>query len=77
MAGDQVSAISSAQTYFNRPPANALFRRMVPRSWNADPSYPDTDQQLEAGSLFSPYWQAKLVETPPEVYAAAGIGGGL
>lgn len=70
----RLSAISTAQTYFNRPPAYGLFRRMVPRGWNETPS---TDAQLEAGSLFSPYWQARLVDTPTEYYAAAGAMGAL
>ncbi|MBB1061986.1 pilus assembly protein TadG-related protein [Marilutibacter spongiae] len=71
MNNDQMTAIASAQTYFNRPPANALFKRMVPRSWNGDAR---AVNELEMGSLFSPYWQAKLVETPKADYIAAGLG---
>jgi hypothetical protein len=44
---------------------------MVPRSWNGRPS---SDDQLEMGNLFSPYWQARLVETPNSVYTKVGIG---
>lgn len=69
MANDRVTAIATAQTYFNRPPDYSLFQRMVPREWNGAPQ---TDDQLERGSLFSPYWQAKLIETPLETYALVG-----
>lgn len=72
MSGDKMTAISSAQVYFNRPPADPLgaFRRMVPKGWGEDAS---ADNQLEMGSLFSPYWQARLTETPTWAYAAVGI----
>lgn len=72
MANNRMTAISTAQAYFNRPPADrqSLFQRLVPREWNGDPV---ADSQLEKGSLFSPYWQARLVETPEELYLAAGI----
>ncbi len=69
MASDRITAISTAQTYFNRPPDYALFQRLVPREWNGDPQ---VDEDLEKGSLFSPYWQARLVETPERLYVAAG-----
>lgn len=72
LRADQMTAVSTAQTYFNRPPANALFRRMVPRQWDGDPQ---TDQHLEAGNLFSPYWQARLVDTPQSYYTLLGLGG--
>ncbi len=68
---DKLTAISTAQVYFNRAPYSALFRRMVPRSWNGRPS---SDDQLEMGNLFSPYWQARLIETPTSVYAKVKIG---
>ena len=67
----KLTAISTAQVYFNRAPYSNLFRRMVPRRWNGRPS---SDDQLEMGNLFSPYWQARLVETPTSVYAKVGIG---
>lgn len=68
---DRVTAVSSAQTYFHRPrDRGGLFQRMVPRSWNGSP---ETDEQLEMGSLFSPYWQARLIETPMDDYLAIGI----
>lgn len=54
----QMRAMSSAQVYFSRPYNNAAFRRTV---WGK------TDRQFEMGSLFSPYWQPRLVETPTEV----------
>ncbi len=68
---DKLTAISTAQVYFNRAPHNSLFRRMVPRSWNGRPS---SDDQLEMGNLFSPYWQARLVETPQSIYTKVKIG---
>lgn len=68
---NKISAISTAQVYFNRAPYSALLRRMVPRRWNGRPS---SDDQLEMGNLFSPYWQARLVETPNSVYTKVGIG---
>lgn len=66
---NRITAISTAQTYFNRPPNYALFQRLVPREWNGDP---EVDEDLERGSLFSPYWQARLVKTPARLYALAG-----
>lgn len=68
---DKMTAISTAQVYFNRPPSHSLFRRVVPKAWNGNPV---ADNQLEMGSLFSPYWQARLVETPLTVYTAVGVG---
>lgn len=44
-----MTALSSAQTYFSRP--RSLFPRVI-------------DSYREEGSLFSPYWQARLVDTP-------------
>lgn len=55
--GDQMRAMASAQVYFNRPHAFAPFQRVV---WGR------TDRQFEMGSMFSPYWQARLVETPDQ-----------
>ncbi|MGO3128020.1 MAG: pilus assembly protein TadG-related protein [Luteimonas sp.] len=73
MANDRMTAVASAQTYFNRPrDREGLFRRMVPRSWSGQ-SAPQSDDQLEMGSLFSPYWQARLIDTPMDDYAAIGI----
>jgi len=66
---NRITAISTAQTYFNRPPAHPLFQRLVPRGWNGNP---ESDEDLEKGSLFSPYWQARLVKTPARLYALAG-----
>jgi hypothetical protein len=72
MSGNKMTAIASAQVYFNRPPSHALFKRMVPRSWKGQDD-PKEDGQLEMGSLFSPYWQARLVETPKKDYIAVGL----
>jgi hypothetical protein len=44
----KMTALASAQVYFDRP------RTLFPRA----------DGQRELGSLFSPYWQARLVDTP-------------
>ncbi|MCC4598263.1 pilus assembly protein TadG-related protein [Xanthomonas campestris pv. phormiicola] len=58
----KLSALSSAQVYFNRPPNYALFRR--------------GDNKVESGNLFSPYWQARLVDTPNSIKVlVAGVGG--
>lgn len=51
-AGNVISAIASAQVYFSRP------RELFPRA---------IDTRRELGNLFSPYWQARLVETASEV----------
>lgn len=50
-----IRAMASAQVYFNRPYNYAPFQRMV---WGR------SDRKFEQGSMFSPYWQARLVETP-------------
>ncbi|PKM03870.1 MAG: hypothetical protein CVV16_07380 [Gammaproteobacteria bacterium HGW-Gammaproteobacteria-6] len=47
--GDAITAMASAQVYFSRP--RDLFTSVV-------------DSRREIGNLFSPYWQARLVETP-------------
>lgn len=44
-----MTALSSAQVYFDRP--RGLFDNII-------------DSRREIGSLFSPYWQARLVDTP-------------
>lgn len=69
MRNDEMTAIASAQVYFNRSSVYPLFQRLVPQGWNDDPK---ADNQLERGSLFSPYWQARLVDTPGEIYLAVG-----
>lgn len=45
----KITAISTAQVYFSRS------RKLFPRIF---------DSRRETGSLFSPYWHARLVETP-------------
>lgn len=47
--GNAMTALSSAQVYFSRP------RELFPR---------EIDSRRELGNLFSPYWQARLVDTP-------------
>ncbi len=51
----QLRAMASAQVYFNRPHEYSPFARSV---WGR------RDGKFEEGSLFSPYWQARLVQTP-------------
>jgi hypothetical protein len=46
---NKMTALSSAEVYFSRP--KTLFPNLV-------------DGHREMGSLFSPYWHARLVETP-------------
>lgn len=53
--GNQLRALATAQVYFNRPHEYSRFARRV---WGR------ADGKYEMGSLFSPYWQARLVETP-------------
>jgi Flp pilus assembly protein TadG len=53
--GGELRAMASAQVYFNRPHEYGPFRRSV---WGRG------DGKFEQGSMFSPYWQARLVETP-------------
>lgn len=48
VAGD-MTALSTAQVYFSRP--RSLFPNLV-------------DSRRELGNLFSPYWQARLIDTP-------------
>ena len=56
--GGDVSALASAQVYFNRPFALTAFAR--------------GDRKLEVGNLFNPYWQARLVETPSGIASLLG-----
>lgn len=72
MSNDVVTAVATAQTYFNRPPDSpgGVFSRLIPDDWNGDLV---ADGRVEQGSLFSPYWQARLVETPDEVYGLLGL----
>lgn len=49
----KMTALASAQVYFDRPRQLTVFRR--------------ADDHRELGNLFSPYWQARLVETPRSV----------
>jgi hypothetical protein len=61
---NKMTALASAQVYFDRPRNLTVFRR--------------ADDHRELGSLFSPYWQARLVETPAsvkrEIFAADAVG---
>lgn len=53
--GDHIRAVATGQVYFNRPHEYSRFARKV---WGR------ADGKYEMGSLFSPYWQARLVDTP-------------
>ncbi|MDG2536115.1 pilus assembly protein TadG-related protein [Dyella jiangningensis] len=59
---DSMTAMSTAQVYFSRP--RELFANVI-------------DSRRELGSLFSPYWQVRLVDTPCAVRweVAASYGG--
>lgn len=59
---NSMTAISTAQVYFSRP--RELFASVI-------------DSRRELGSLFSPYWQVRLVDTPCSVRweVAASYGG--
>lgn len=68
---NQIKALASAQVYFNRPHEfkdGAMFRRFIRGN---------QDQRYEAGSLFSPYWQARLVETPDGIKNTFNALGGV
>jgi hypothetical protein len=60
---NKMTALASAQVYFDRPAT--LFLR-------------NTDNDRELGNLFSPYWQARLIDTPNatklEIFAADAVG---
>lgn len=59
---NNMTALATAQVYFDRP--RSLFRR--------------ADDHRELGSLFSPYWQARLIDTPRsvklEIFGADAVG---
>jgi hypothetical protein len=61
---NNMTALASAQVYFDRPRTLLGFRR--------------ADDHRELGSLFSPYWQARLVDTPRtvklEIFGTDAIG---
>lgn len=60
---DKMTALATAQVYFDRP------RTLFPRN---------ADKRRELGNLFSPYWQARLVDTPEsvkvEIFGADMVG---
>jgi Flp pilus assembly protein TadG len=62
-AGGVMTAIASAQVYFYRPYDSENFHRH-------DKFQKDSENYIEYGSLFSPYWQARLVPTPRLARAA-------
>jgi hypothetical protein len=54
LAGDKMRAMASAHAYFYRPTTNSGMAR---GGWSRD------DGKTELANLFSPYWQAKLIDT--------------
>ncbi|HKR76477.1 MAG TPA: pilus assembly protein TadG-related protein [Rhodanobacter sp.] len=61
---DDMTALSSAQVYFDRPRGFGLFDSVTSPS------------SRELGNLFSPYWQARLVDTPCTVRQQVAIAYG-
>lgn len=59
---NKMTALSSAQVYFSR--SQALFPNLV-------------DSHRETGNLFSPYWHARLVETPCVTQMAVAVSYGV
>jgi competence protein ComGC len=61
---NRMTALATAQVYFDRPRKLTVFAR--------------ADDRRELGNLFSPYWQARLVETPKsvklELFGADAVG---
>jgi competence protein ComGC len=61
---NKMTALATAQVYFNRPRDFSALRR--------------ADDHRELGNLFSPYWQARLVDTPRsvklEIFGADAVG---
>jgi hypothetical protein len=62
-AGKEMTAMASAQVYFYRPYDLENFHRH-------DKYQKHSKNYIEYGSLFSPYWQARLVPTPKLARAA-------
>ncbi|MBB4842623.1 hypothetical protein HNP55_001138 [Paucibacter oligotrophus] len=62
LAGGVMAAVSSSEVFFDRPPAS-------PKNPRGGP--------YEAGSLFNPFWQARLVETSAADLALARLKQGL
>ncbi len=66
----KIKSLASAQVYFNRPShfnGGNLFRRYVRGR---------ADDRYEMGSMFSPYWQVRLVETPTRIKHEFNLIGG-
>jgi hypothetical protein len=61
---NKMTALATAQVYFNRPRKLTVF--------------PRADDHRELGNLFSPYWQARLIDTPRsvklEIFGADAVG---
>ncbi|MBQ0945561.1 hypothetical protein KAK07_19635 [Ideonella sp. 4Y16] len=70
LAGHRLSAIGKARVFFERP------RRGLPNDFTARTLW-RPDSAKEHGSLFSPYWQARLADTRPGEKAALLAAMGL
>ncbi|MBQ0960310.1 hypothetical protein KAK06_15250 [Ideonella sp. 4Y11] len=70
LAGHRLSAIGKARVFFERP------RRGLPNDFTARSLW-RPDSAKEHGSLFSPYWQARLADTSQREKAALLVAMGL
>ncbi len=75
LQANQLSALGKAHVIFDRPRAG------LSNDWTAPKDLPRPDGAKEYGSLFSPYWQARLVDyslgEKAAMYAAMGINPAL
>lgn len=62
LAGDKMRAMASAHAYFYRPTSNSGMARS---GWSRG------DGKTELANLFSPYWQARLIDTTPSERAGS------
>lgn len=69
-ANAEYTALASAQVYFSRPMALDQFKR---RLFGKQREHAGLADVGEAGSLFSPFWQARLVETGRDTRASLGL----
>jgi hypothetical protein len=74
LSGDQLSALSKARVFFERP------QRGLPNDFTAATLW-RPDRAKEYGSLFSPYWQARLADFSSRekslLFAAMGLNPAL
>jgi hypothetical protein len=71
LQGNRVAALGKAHVFFERPKAG------LGNDWTAPKDLPRPDSAKEYGSLFSPYWQARLTDytltEKAAMYTAMGI----